>query len=238
MQRFLSAACALLIMPFVVGCSDSDPVEPRTDVINVATDLQSATVDAGSSSTVQVTVTRPEGFAGPVSLTVDNLPEGVTGVFTPAILDAEATLSTLTLTADAAAPSATGSVTLRAVGADLESQSALLTVVVGAGGAPTGSFALSVAPGNLSLPRLGTGSVVVAIDRLGGYSAGVALAVGGLPPGVFVAITPGMTSGGSATITLTLDSSVLPGSYTGTVTAAGEGAPPQTAVLTLTVTPN
>lgn len=238
MQRILSAACALLLMPFVVGCSDSDPTAPRTDVINIVTDMPSTNVDAGSSTAVQVTVTRPEGFAGAVTLTADNLPEGVTGVFSPAILDADENISTFTLTADAGAPNATGAVTLRASGADVDAESAVLTVVVGGGGAPTGSFSLSVSPGSITLPRGGSGTATVSVDRVGGYAAGVAVAVGGFPAGVFVGISPGMISGTTGTITLTLDNSVLAGSYTGTVTAAGEGAAPQSAALTLTVTPN
>lgn len=238
MQRFLSAACALLLMPFVVGCSDSDPTAPRADAINIVTDMQSTNVDAGSSSVVQITVTRPEGFSGPVTLTADNLPAGVTGVFSPAVLDSDESISTLTLTADAGAPNATGAVTLRASGADVDAQSAVLTVVVGGGGEPSGSFGLSVSPGSITLPRGGSGTATVSIDRIGGYAAGVAVAVGGFPAGVFVGISPGMISGSTGTITITLDNSVLAGSYTGTVTAAGEGAAPQTTSLTVTVTPN
>lgn len=235
MKHIVTAAFALLV-PFVIGCSgDSDVTVPPGERISLAPQVNSATINAGGSATVIVTVTRPVGYSGPVALTAENFPSGVTGTFAPTTLASDENTSTLTLSATAGAPSGSATVTLRASGTDVQSESATINVVVGT--AVPGSFTLLVTPATLSVNRGGSTTATVAIDRLGGYSGAVAVTISGFPNGIFATVTPPTISAGNAIINIQLDNSVAGGSYTATVTAVGEGAPPQNATLTLQVLP-
>ncbi len=66
----------------------------------------SATVQAGSSTTFDLTASLTSGSAQNVALAVSGLPQGVSGSFNPASITSNGGSSTLTLTAAAGAPSA------------------------------------------------------------------------------------------------------------------------------------
>ena len=102
----------------------------------------------------------------------------------------------------------------------------------------TGSIQVAVNPASLSVPQGGIGSVTVSLTRGGDYAADVTLSISGLPAGVSTTITPAQLTGSttSATIDVAVAATVAVGSYTATITAAGQGVAQATTSFELTVT--
>jgi len=73
------AACALL------ACND-DSNDP-SGAISIGVDPAVVTIAQGGSGTVTVTLSRTPGFSNPVTLSMSNLPTGVTATFTPQVLE-------------------------------------------------------------------------------------------------------------------------------------------------------
>lgn len=235
MNKF-AAALAVLLIPLAFACSD-DVTAPSTNRITIDPSTTSATIDAGESSTINVTISRPVGYDGPITLTVGNMPNGVTGTFTPATLDASEDQSTLILSADPNAPDGVGEVMITASGTNVEPQSATISVSVGDATANPGSFAISVVPGAITLTKGGSGSAIIAIDRSGGYAGAVSLGIDGFSGGISATVSPGSTSGNTATVNISADNTVAGGTYTATITAAGDGVPTQATSLSVTIMP-
>ena len=235
MKLNFAAASALLLLPFVVACSDDKPTQPATDRITVAPEVAATTLAAGATQTIGITVTRPVGYTGILALTVENLPGGVTGVLTPATLQPEQSVSSLALSANAGAPTGNGTITIRASGTSLQSQSAAINVSVGT--ATPGSFTLSVSPSVVSVPKGGTTSAIVSIDRIGGFTGAVSLSISGFPAGILATLTPATISAGIGTINIAVDNTVAGGSYTATIIADGAGVASQSANFTVTIIP-
>lgn len=235
-MKTISATLALLLIPLAIGCSDDGVTTPATDRITVETSTSTASMSAGETSTINITVTRPVGYTGPLTLTAQNMPNGITASFSPSVLDAGETASTLILSADASAPDGSASVVVQASGADVQPQSATITVTIG-GSADAGGFTMTVVPGTVTVGRGGSTSALVAIARTGSYAGAVSIDIVGFPGGVNASVSPGSTSGSSANINISVDPSVLPGTYTATITAIGPDGPPQSASLSLTVMP-
>jgi len=101
----------------------------------------------------------------------------------------------------------------------------------------TGSIQVVVNPASLSVPQGGNGSVTVSVTRGAGYAADVTLSVSGLPAGVSTTINPAQLTGSttSATIDVAVAATVALGSYTATITAAGQGVAQATTSYQLTV---
>ncbi|MBC8087890.1 MAG: hypothetical protein H7Z40_11545 [Phycisphaerae bacterium] len=236
MKLFASAALAVLLVGAATGCSGDSDITVPTDRITVTPAVTAATLSMGASTDIFVTVTRPVGYTGRLELFAENLPAGVTGVFSPPTLEADATVSTLTLTATAGATAGDGAMLIRASGTGLESQTATVTLSVGGDGVPV-SFLLSVTPSAVFVAPGASASATVSIDRTGGFNGPVALQVSGFPAGITAAVSPGSTSSNSATISILTDATVPGGSYTGTVTAQGAAAGVQTTSFTVTIVP-
>lgn len=102
----------------------------------------------------------------------------------------------------------------------------------------TGSIQVAVNPPSLSVPQGGNGSVTVSVTRGGGYAADVTLSISGLPAGVSTTINPAQLTGSttSATIDIAVAATVAVGSYTATITAAGQGVAQATINYQLTIT--
>jgi hypothetical protein len=71
------------------------------------------TVAQGESDTWEVIVTRGGGFAGPVDLTIEGLPAGVTAQFAPTTIAPGTVGSAVTFTAAAGAATGSTDVTIR-----------------------------------------------------------------------------------------------------------------------------
>lgn len=93
------------------------------------------------------------------------------------------------------------------------------------GGGGQGDFSLSTTPSSQTLTSTGgTTSYTVNITRTGGFVANVNLSVAGLPAGVIPTFTPTSVSGNTSTLSLTVPSSTVAGTYNFTITGTG-GSP-------------
>ena len=98
-----------------------------TNAFSLALAPASATVDAGSSTTVAVDATLVSGSSQTVALSISGLPSGVTGTFAPTSIASNGGTSTLTLTASASATSGSTSFTVTGTGPS-ETQTATGTI--------------------------------------------------------------------------------------------------------------
>ena len=102
----------------------------------------------------------------------------------------------------------------------------------------TGTIQVSASPTTLSIPQGGTGTTTVTLTRGGGFTGVVTVSASGLPTGATATVDPAQLSGSNltATVTVTIASTVPIGNYAVTITAAGSGVQQKTASVQLTVT--
>ena len=180
-------------------------------------------VTQGASATDVITVTPKTGFSGKVTLSATGLPSGVTASFNSA-----STATTSTLTFAAASSAATGNATVTITGAQ-GAASASVTLNLTVRAAP--GFALGLAPAGLNLTRGTSGTSILTIVALNGFTGAVTLSASGLPAGVTAAW--GAASSG-VKLTLTANASAAIGPATVTITGKS-GSISATAPLELTV---
>lgn len=109
------------------------PAAPATaGSLAVAVGGGTLAVTTGAAGTAPVTVTRAGGFTGPVTLSAEGVPAGITATFDPATLDGGATASTLTLRAAVGASAGAAVLTVRARGAGVRDAAASLALAVAA----------------------------------------------------------------------------------------------------------
>jgi subtilase family serine protease len=171
--------------------------------ITVTAGTPSLAVTAGSSGTVSFTVATAGSYSGPMGLTLNSLPAGVTASLSPSTITpssgTSSTTVTLTLTAASTAAAGTSNVVLTAAGDGLVSSSAVSLTVQQSAGAQ-----VTVSPMAITIPALSAGSVTVTAMPTGG------------------AVLPAGAAGSSATVT-----SGLPTGFTatwGSPTINGSGA--------------
>lgn len=130
-RRLLIAAA--LLLPACYGASDNVILPPPgvgpLPTIGVLV-TGSANITRGSSAQVGVTVSRSATYTGPIDLSAEGLPAGVTASFAPATVPGGSTASTLTLTATAAAALGTGFASVRAKATGLNDAVVQLVIAV------------------------------------------------------------------------------------------------------------
>ena len=102
----------------------------------------------------------------------------------------------------------------------------------------TPAFTISASPSSLSVKVGSSGSSTVTTAVSGGFNSAVALSSSGAPTGVTVTFNPtsiAAPGSGSSTATITVASTVAPGTYPITVTGTGGGLT-QSTTISLTVT--
>lgn len=233
MRVFQAAFTSLAFISFFASCAGRDTTAPRTDIITVSFDASSAALVAGSTSNVGVTVTRPVGYSGPISLTSEGVPAGVKATLSPTTLQPAVNTSTLTLSADVGAPSGTGAVTVRATGTDIDAQTASIQITVGTDA--IGGFTILASPNAITVSKGGSASSFITISRSGGYTGAVSLDVSGFPPSIFASVSPGTTSADAATLSINIGTTTPTGTYVGTISAQGANVPSQTTTVSVTV---
>ena len=188
-------------------------------------------VPQGSVVNTNVILNRA-GLSGPVVLTAENLPAGVTVTFTPA------------------APTATSAVMTLFIQPTVAPSTYALRVRGSAPGVPdaTAEFNLVVSPSGLSLVlnpdavsifqgTSATSTLTLARNNLDGV---VSLSVEGAPPGVTIRFDSASVTGSSAVLTILTEPDVAPGAYPVTIRAVPASWPPggsRTVILTVTVRP-
>jgi|GEM_PF-190453 len=181
----------------------------------------------GNSGTSTVTVIDLNGFTGAVNLAASGLPAGVTASFSPT---GTAGTSVLTLTASTSAAAGPSMVTVTGVSGNLvHTTTVALTVLMP-------DYSLSATANALTVARGSSGTSMIAVSDLNGFSGAVNLSVSGLPSGVSAAFSPATTTTGS-TLTVTSQSWAALGTATLTVTGTSGGLVHTTTVVLTVPTP-
>ncbi|HEY6268984.1 MAG TPA: protease pro-enzyme activation domain-containing protein [Candidatus Acidoferrum sp.] len=185
----------------------------------------SLTLVQGTSGTSTISFAPQGGFSSSVSLSATGLPSGVTASFNPS---STLSTSTLTLSASNTAMSGTATITITGTSGSL-TNSTTLTLTVNA--AP--DFALSVAPGSVSLTQGSSGSSTITVTPQNGFTGSVNLSTSALPGGVNAFLSPSSTTGASK-LTFAAGSTSAVGGFTVIVTGTS-GSLTHTASVTLTI---
>jgi len=217
-----------------LSCGDGDGGGPSGDFSLSAP--ATATVQAGSSATVQVTVIRTGGFAGAVTLDLEDHPETITHTFTPAVVPGGTTTATLTITVDATVPPGPYTVKLCGNVTGMSEHYVLIALTVTP--APTGGFTLSLNPAALSIEQGQSKTAAITITRTAPFTGAVTQAVFVPPPGVTSTFAPSPIPAGatSATLTVAVAGDADPGVYPLVFSWTATGVDPQEVQLLLTVT--
>lgn len=171
-------------------------------------------VDAGGSMSLTATIEAIDGFTGSVSLSVVDLPQGVTAQIAPATVIPTAT-AVITLDAAGEASGATRAIKVRASGGGITREAGFtLTVEALVAG---GDFTVTLDPEAMSVVPGGTSTAEVTVTGQDGFAGSVDLSVTGLPSGVAGAFDPPAVAAGDTPVTATL-----------TLTAAASAAPTTT----------
>lgn len=186
----------------------------------------------GASGVVDLDIDRSGGFAGSVALAVSGAPEGLDAVLGAAAVTGDGTDLTITASGSLAAGVYTLTVTGTGEGtAERQAQVAVTVVETSAG-----TFEITVSPTALSLDQGAAGTVTVSIDRSGGYTGPVTLAVENVPAGVDAQLSETVVAGDEATLQVSVGAGAATGGFSLAIRASGQGTPERTSSLDLTVT--
>jgi hypothetical protein len=203
----------------------------------------SFSVTQGSSTGSTLTVSPSGDYTGHVSLSY-SAPSGsgITVTFGTNPVDISGTgsgSSSLTVAASSTAPTGTYTVTITGTDTSVSpnlTSSTDLSVTVNAPASP--DFSMSASPSSLTLTQGNTGTSTVSVTASNGFNGTVGLAVSGCPnsPANVCSLSPSSISNGSgsATLTVTTDSTTPTGIYNIVVTGTS-GSLSHTASVTLTV---
>lgn len=183
----------------------------------------SVSMGQSSTSTNYIDVTNGIGFSGSVTLSVSGLPAGVTASFGT---NPTTYYSSIVLVANASAAFGTSTITVTGTSGALSASTTFPLTITPAAFAIAAPYGLSLNPGGSS-----SGTITVTDEY--GFSGSVSFAAMGLPSGVTATVTPNPTTA-NPQLTLTASNSVVPGTYSYTVTGTS-GSLSATAMSSLTV---
>ncbi len=189
-------------------------------------------VPGGSSGTSSITVLSVAGFTGTINFSISVTPTGLTASISPASISLS--------------PGGSGSSTLTINSSKVGTYTVIVT---GTSGSSTHSvtitvnvqdFTLAVNPSSLSLAAGTSGTVIISIASMAGFTGTVSLSAVCTPSGPRLSLSSSsvsLSSGGSGTSTLTVRTlhKTPPGTYTITITATS-GSLAHTVTVVLTVT--
>ena len=232
----MSRHSQLLILVLAAGgCSSIDKFlegnQPSDARLRVALQFPAISVEQGTEQTVSVTVTRVGQYSGPVAISVEGVPFGVTAeVGSGSTTGAETTAPVTLRVSPTTAP---GSYTLL-----VRSHADPIPVD---GSAPLGltvtqppAYALALSLPGLTIARGGVAPVTVQLSRTN-YSAPVSLSLTGTP-GITASFGTNPVSGSSASMTVAVAAGVAPGSYDMILRGVSSGLADRNATFPVTVT--
>lgn len=186
------------------------------------------TVPPGSTGTLQATL-QAQNFSGQVNLVLQGAPSGVTIAPTSASAPGQVAL---TLSVASSVAPGTYPITLQATGQGV-SASASFTLSV-----PRPDFAFSLSPQSLSLAQGQSTTLLASITPQSGFSGQIAFSLVSPPAGFSLSGGPVSPSGPvDVPLTLSVASSVTPGTYTLVVKAEGGGVE-KTQTVSVQVSPS
>ena len=193
----------------------------------IAASPSSQTVTKGQATAYTVTVTRVNGFTGPVTLSVTGLPaaasaswrlpDGSSSNVVPPSLNS----ATLNVQTGAGTPNGDAQPVIKATSGNLTSTTTL-TLAVQPPAQP--NFTLSASPATRAVAQSDDATYGLDVSRTGGFAGAVSLAVTGLPKNATATWSPSATvsgSSGSATLVVQTAGNTSADSYTLTITGTG-----------------
>lgn len=231
MKQYLLLASAFFL---VAGCSDDNPVTPSGS-ITLTTSRPNPTITSGGTAAVPIKVSRSGGFTGNVSLSVEDVPTGLTTTLVSEVIASGDTMTFLKLRAANIADPEEIPITVTATAVGVAPSSTVINLTVTANGVN-----ITVGDTEVSVTQGGTVSVPITITRTGTFTGAISLTAEGLPPGMTATISPNPIAAGSqtATMTITASSSATIGNRTVFITATGTGITEATEVVSVTTTPS
>jgi len=201
-------------------------ITPGVPDFAVSASPSSQAVPPGNGTTYNVTVSASNGFNSSVSFSINGLPSGATGSFSPSSVQGSGS-STLSITTSSVTPPGSYPLTITASSGTL-THSTQVTLVVA-------DFSISVSPSSQTVRRRSKTTFTVTIAPLGPFSATVSFSVTGLPANTGSSFTPTSVAGsGTSTLTISPKRNAPLGTYNLTVTGSGGGAN-HSATVTLVV---
>ena len=187
----------------------------------------SISISKGSSKTITVSISG--SCPKPVNLKIENLPAGVTYTFSPSNGNSPFT-SQLTITVLSTASAGTYNIKIKAYGTGIDEEKTIQLKIT------SEDFSLAINPPSINIQQGDSGTASITVNPIGGFSQTVTLSVQSKPSGFTVTIDPlSITPGSTATITISIASSVSPGTYSVVIRGSG-GGKTTTASLSVTVT--
>jgi len=193
----------------------------------IAASPSSQTVTKGQATAYTVTVTRVNGFTGPVTLSVTGLPaaasaswrlpDGSSSNVVPPSLNS----ATLNVQTGAGTPNGDAQPVIKATSGNLTSTTTL-TLAVQPPAQP--NFTLSASPATRAVVQSDDATYGLDVSRTGGFAGAVSLAVTGLPKNATATWSPSATvsgSSGSAMLVVQTAGNTSADSYTLTITGTG-----------------
>jgi uncharacterized membrane protein len=192
----------------------------------------------GNQGTSTITTTISGGFNSSISLSASGVPLGVAVSFNPSTIPAPgAGSSTMTVTVLHLAALGTYPITVTGNGGGIKQTTTVTLTVVAAP-----DFAISVYPASVSIVQGNQGTSTVTTTIIGGFDNSISLSASGAPGGVTVSFNPTTIpapGAGNSTMTFTVGSSTVPGTYPIKVTGNGGGIQQNTSItLTVVASPN
>ena len=233
MRRLLMSLSAFSLLAACSGGGDATTPPPASAGITLSASTTAGTIARGASATTSLTLGRTGSFVGSVSLTAEGAPSGVSIQFAPQSLGASTNSSTATISADQSASAGNSTITLRASGTGVTSQTVSYTLTV-----LTPAITVSAGSGSATAVQGTSATVPITITRTNGAAGAVTLTVTGLPTDATASFTPGPipSTETTSTMTVVVAGTTPVGSYAVTISAAAAGVTTQTATVQLAVT--
>jgi hypothetical protein len=191
----------------------------------------SQTVTAGGGTSYTATVTGSGGFSGVVNLTASGLPTGASASFSPTSVTGSGS-STMSVSTSAATPAGTYTLTITGTSGSLV-HSTTVTLVVNP--APAPDFTISDSPTSITVVRGNTGTSLITISAVNGFTGTVNLTATGQGSRVTTTFNPtSVTGSGTSTLSVRVNRRATTGTRTITITGTS-GSLSHSTTLTLTI---
>jgi hypothetical protein len=219
----------------LAACSGVDRilegVPPPTDGrISTIAASSSIAIVRGGEQTLTATINRTGGFTGPVTLTVEQLPQGVNATVGQATGSGTASTFTISIRADLDAQMGSFAVLLRGHGDQVPDASAAVTLTI----TERPQFSLALSKDALIIARGGIDRAIVNVARVN-LIGDVTLALQGAS-GITASFAASPLTGDTTTATISVAATVAPGTYNLTLRGTSPGALDRSIPLTIVVT--
>lgn len=200
-----------------------------TAPFSVSTSLAGISVTRSATSSITVTTHISTGYAHSLSLSVLNLPAGITASFNPSMVASPGSgTSQLSLTTSSSAIAGSYTITVQASDGTI-AETAGVSVTV----PPLAGYTIAVTPASLTIAQGSGASTNIVLTRLSGFAGIVSVTNSALPSGVTAKWSTTTTG---ATLTFSVGATTTVGSYPITITAASPGTTGATGSVTLNIT--